>query len=125
MLSVAVKVNRCAFIALGVHLDLFCMFSLCMFSPFASMPFLAMTNALWSCGTLLMGTIVVARSWWSGRLRFSLRLRDHLHCPDRSRTHVHRGPEIPIHIPRFRCAEPISFAVVDHVVQTPRRAVAF
>src|ERR1700733_3278020 len=72
----------------------------------------------WSAPSLLVHPSL---SDWQ---RFNPRLRDHFHRPDRGRTHVHRRPEISIHVPRFRSAEPISLALVNHVVQPPSRAVS-
>src|SRR5580698_8118747 len=58
------------------------------------------------------------------RQSFNARLRDHLHRPHRGRTHVHRRPKISVDVPRFWGAEPISFTLVDHMVQTPGCAVS-
>ena len=83
------------------------------------------TKALLLCETLL--TCMIGFEWSSRRCRpcAGARLRNHLHRPDRRGAHVHRGPEIPTHIPSLGSTKLISLAFVDDVIQAPSRAVAF
>src|SRR6267154_2401050 len=83
------------------------------------------TKARLRCQTL--PTLMIGFEWSSRRCRprAGARLLNHLHRPDRCWAHVHRGPEIPTHIPSLGSTKPISLAFVDDVIQAPSRAVAF
>src|ERR1700751_1013994 len=43
----------------------------------------------------------------------------HLQRPHCHRSHIHAGAKVPGDIPRFRCAKPVSLALVDDVIQAP------
>lgn len=44
---------------------------------------------------------------------------DHLHGPDRCRAHIHGSAEISGIIPGLRCPKPITFTLINNVMNSP------